>query len=122
MRFIGKFKYWFSPAHFEHLCKRMGSLWRYEIRGRKRIHLAVVGTASSGKSFLLKDILTSMEKMAAIYSPLETTLQSFKDFGTYSPDEIGGYGRTPLYACRQGIDDTSGVLWLAFYLILHGLG
>ena len=102
MESIHRLRYSFSAAPYDQLCKRMSSYWRYEVRGRKRIRLAVVGTASSGKSFLLKDILTSLEKMAAIYSPLETTLQSFKDFGTYSPDEIGGDGRTPLYACRQG--------------------
>ena len=102
MGIVDKLKYWFSAVCIQQACKRMKCFWRYRVRDRKYIHLAVVGTASSGKSFLLKDILTSLENMGAIFKSLETTLQPFKDFGTYSPDEFGGDGGTPLYACRQG--------------------
>ena len=102
MGIIDKLGYHFSAVHFRHVCKKMGYFWRYNVRNKKHIRLAVVGTTSSGKSFLLQDILTSLRSMAGIFNPLETTLQNYKDFGNYSPDEGGGEGGTPLYACRQG--------------------
>ena len=102
MSFTDKFSFYCSAPYLSMVCKRMGHWWRYSVRKKKRIRLAVVGTTSSGKSFLLQDILTSLKCMAGIFNPLETSLQSFKDFGNYSPDEVGGEGGTPLYACRQG--------------------
>ena len=101
-----KLKYLFSAVHLGHLRKRFGCFWRYQILGRKRIRLAVVGTASSGKSFVLKDIISSLETLGADFNSLKTTFQSFRSFGRYQPDQKGGNGRTPLYACRQ--DDHYG--------------
>lgn len=102
MSIFDKLGYLFSSLHLRHVCRKAGYFWRYSVRNRKHIRLAVVGTTSSGKSFLLQDILTSLRSMAGIFNPLETTLQNYKDFGNYSPDEGGGEGGTPLYACRQG--------------------
>ena len=102
MSVFDKLAYHFSAVHLRHVCRKMGYFWRYSVRNKKHIRLAVVGTTSSGKSFLLQDILTSLRSMAGIFNPLETTLQHYKDFGNYSPDEGGGEGGTPLYACRQG--------------------
>lgn len=81
---------------------------------RKRIDLAVVGTTSSGKSFLLQDIMTVLSKMGGkaqsrvpLYGPdgggmgHGTGRRWLKNFGSYSPDEFGGSGGTPVYACRQ---------------------
>ena len=92
------------------LMKRLRYFFRYQVAGRKRIFLAVVGTTSSGKSFLLNDILTSLGSMSAVFTPLSEfpmkgmpagTLMPLKDLATYSPDEYGGSGGTPIYACRQ---------------------
>lgn len=92
------------------LFKRLRYFFRYQVGNRKRIFLAVVGTTSSGKSFLLNDIITSLSSMSAVSSPLKDfpmkgmpagTFLPMKDIGSYSPDEYGGTGRTPIYACSQ---------------------
>lgn len=101
MSIFDKLRFLFSGVHFRHVYKKLKHSLRYGF-GREYIRLAVVGTTSSGKSFLLQDILTSLKSMSGIYHPLENGLQEFKDFGNYSPDEFGGDGGTPLYSCRQG--------------------
>lgn len=101
MSAFDKLRFLFSGVHLRHVCKKIKHSWRYGF-GREYIRLAVVGTTSSGKSFLLQDILTSLKSMSGIYHPLENGIQEFKDFGNYSPDEFGGDGGTPLYSCRQG--------------------
>ena len=95
---ISKLQYLFSSTHL----RRMRQVIKAKLHrmNRKRIRLAVVGTASSGKSFLLRDILKTLTSMSGVFYPLDTELQSYKNFANYSPDETGGHGRTPLYACR----------------------
>ena len=95
---ISKLQYLFSSTHL----RRMRQVIKAKIHrmNSKRIRLAVVGTASSGKSFLLRDILKTLTSMSGVFYPLDTELQSYKNFANYSPDETGGHGRTPLYACR----------------------
>ena len=68
---------------------------------KEYIRLAVVGTPSSGKSFLLQDIITSLRSMSGNDFPLERDGINYKQFGDYKPDEFGGNGGTPFYACRQ---------------------
>lgn len=72
----------------------------------KNIRLAVVGSISSGKSFLIRDLLDVIGCMECTDFKSKTlerkygfTYRSRKDF---SPDENGGDGGTPVYACRQG--------------------
>lgn len=95
---ISKLQYLFSSTHL----RRMRQVLKAKLHGmaRKRIRLAVVGTTSSGKSFLLRDILKTLTSMSGVFYPLDTELQSYKNFANYSPDETGGHGGTPLYACR----------------------
>ena len=70
-----------------------------------RIRLAVVGATSSGKSCQLDDSIRSFRVLG--YSPYVSERLRDEDgfdyqkFSTYSPDQSGGGGRTPVYACRQ---------------------
>ena len=106
MGFVDKLKYRLSAVHLKHVCKRLSYFYRYEVIKRKRIRLAVLGTTSSGKSFLLKDIISSLQNMCANFHDLETALQPYSNIYSYKPDQKGGNGGTPLYACRQ--DDHYG--------------
>lgn len=69
------------------------------------IRLAVVGNASSGKSFLLKDIIDALRSMGCSFYASDTleTKDGFqyKPFSNYAPNQKGGGGGTPLYACRH---------------------
>lgn len=71
----------------------------------KRIRLAVVGAPSSGKSFLLKDIIDALGCLGyAIYDSDRLEREDgfrYTDFGNYSPNQKGGNGQTPVYACRH---------------------
>lgn len=71
----------------------------------KRIRLAVVGAPSSGKSFLLKDIIDALYRLGyAIYDSDRLEHEDgfrYTDFGNYSPNQKGGNGQTPVYACRH---------------------
>ncbi len=93
-----KLNYLLSSTHLNRM--RTILLNRIHSMTRKRIRLAVVGTTSSGKSFLLRDILKTLSSMSGVFNPLDNELQSYKNFANYSPDETGGHGGTPLYACR----------------------
>lgn len=69
------------------------------------VRLAVVGTASSGKSFLLKDIIDALRSMnCAFYTSESLEAQDgfqYKPFSNYAPNQKGSGGQTPLYACRH---------------------
>jgi hypothetical protein len=69
------------------------------------IRLAVVGNTSSGKSFLLKDIIDALRSMGCGFYTSES-LESkdgfqYKPFSNYAPNQKGGNGGTPIYACRH---------------------
>lgn len=75
----------------------------------KSIRLAVVGTASSGKSFLLRDIIDALRCLGCVYFvPDPDAIDSYvsregfqyKAFSDYNPNQKDGNGQTPLYACR----------------------
>ena len=101
MKWIDRLTYTFSSLHFDEVWHRCQHLIRYEVINRKRIDLAVVGTASSGKSFLLNDILSSLRNMGGTFSSLRSDSFLYKTIVNYSPDESGGHGQTPIYACRS---------------------
>lgn len=98
--FAKHIKYLFSPFHMRQFLKRAKYIY-YTRRFEKRISLAVVGTPSSGKSFLLMDIIDSLESMGDTSYPLERNGLRYQDVNDYTPDELGGHGGTPFYACRQ---------------------
>ncbi len=69
----------------------------------KRIHIAVVGVRSSGKSYLLYDMIHAFEQLG--YQPEELPLSyPHSSFGTYFYDTFnnatGGMRGTDRYACR----------------------
>ena len=71
----------------------------------KCIRLAVVGSRSSGKSFLLRDVYTAFRLIGT--SPFRSYSLEHKDgfkynsISNFSPNQKGTDGGTPLYACRQ---------------------
>lgn len=69
------------------------------------IRLAVVGNASSGKSFLLKDIIDALRSMGCSFYASDSLEAKdgfqYKPFSNYAPNQKGGGGGTPLYACRH---------------------
>ena len=69
------------------------------------IRLAVVGNASSGKSFLLKDIIDALRSMGCSFFASDSLEKrdgfQYKPFSNYAPNQKGGGGGTPLYACRH---------------------
>lgn len=71
----------------------------------KRIRLAVVGAPSSGKSFLLKDIIDALGCLEyGTYDSRRLTREdkfSYVNFIDYSPNQQGGNAGTPVYACRH---------------------
>lgn len=75
------------------------------IRHKQSVRLAVVGTVSSGKSFLLKDIIDAFSAMGYSYYTSDTLAQEYgfkhTPFTDYSPNQNGSNGGTPLYACRH---------------------
>lgn len=78
------------------------SFWRYRVMGVKRIKLAVVGSPSSGKSYLLYDIVQTLGTMGKRQTlPLTFPYSGFAKYITdiYSPD--GCVAGTKIYACRQ---------------------
>lgn len=99
--FFQRIGYTFSSLHMEEIRHRMEHMFRYVVINRKCIHLAVVGTTSSGKSFLLNDILASLRNMGGTFKDLRSDTLLYKTIVNYSPDESGGHGRTPIYACRR---------------------
>ncbi len=83
--------------------------WLDELRDTfnppESIRLAVVGSISSGKSFLIRDLLNAILGMDCTCFRSKTLERKYgfkyrspKDF---SPNENGGNGGTPIYACRQ---------------------
>lgn len=97
---VNKIRFTFSNINYEQKKSELNDFWR-RISGRKQIRLAVVGSPSSGKSFLLQDIMTALNSMAARFSRLERDGLEYVDFKSYKPDELGGNGQTPFYVCRQ---------------------
>ena len=67
----------------------------------KTIRLAVVGTPSSGKSFLLRDLMDALASMGGSVHLLERDGFSYEEFSHFSPNQAGSGGQTPLYACRR---------------------
>ncbi len=93
-----KLSYLFSGTHLHRTFLVMrNALHRMS---REQIRLAVVGTTSSGKSFLLRDIMKTLSSMSAVFYPLDNALQTYKNVANYSPDETGGDRGTLFYACR----------------------
>lgn len=79
------------------------SLVRYRVKGTKRIKLAVIGTPSSGKSYLLSDIIHSFSLLGFKRGDLPLTFP-FSSFAGYFNDiseADGCVGGTVTYACRQ---------------------
>lgn len=73
------------------------------LRSHRHITLAVVGERSSGKSFLLQDMMRSLRGMGVErFNTLKNKSgQVYKGVMRLNPDEQGGSGGTPLYAYRQ---------------------
>lgn len=77
---------------------------RYKWFSPKCIRLAVVGNASSGKSYLLLDFIPALKKNCAIFRSYALEYKDgfqYSPILKYTPNQKGGNGRTPLYACRQ---------------------
>ncbi len=78
---------------------------RYTFFSPECIRLAVVGSISSGKSYLIRDLLDVIGCMDCphYYSKSLKHKDGFKyrSFKVYSPNQKGGNGGTPIYACRQ---------------------
>ena len=102
MSFIDRLSFFFSRTFLRIIYGKVRATFRCHVMCKKHIRLAVVGNVCSGASFLLRDILTSLKSMGAIFFPLEGSPFKCKDLMLFSPDEKGGDGPTPLYACRQG--------------------
>jgi len=96
---LEKFNYYRTPFFRQQLLRIIKEPFTKKMR--KHISLAVVGTPSSGKSFLLMDIIDSLESMGDISKPLYRNGVRYQDSNNYTPDELGGRGGTPFYACRQ---------------------
>lgn len=101
MRVIDKLSYFFSIIHLRIVYKKLENLFRIKAKGRKHIRLAMVGTAASGKGFLLQDILTSLKFMGFIFKPQENSLENPRDFNVYSPCKTGENDTASLRACRR---------------------
>lgn len=69
------------------------------------IRLAVVGSISSGKSFLIRDLLNAISGMDCTCFRSKTLERKYgfkyRSPKIFSPNENGGNGGTPIYACRQ---------------------
>lgn len=79
------------------------SFLRYKIGNTKRIKLAVIGTPSSGKSYLLSDIIHSFSLLGFKRGelPLSFPFSSFAGYFNDISDPNGCVGGTVTYACRQ---------------------
>ena len=78
------------------------SFVRYRLKGVKKIKLAVIGTPSSGKSYLLSDLIHSFEDLGYQQEtlPLSFPYQSFSSFFNEF-HKTGFMQGTQPYACRQ---------------------
>lgn len=99
MNITHRFNYFRSPFFRQQLIRSIKELFGKSTE--KHISLAVVGTPSSGKSFLLMDIIDALESMGDSAYSLERHGIRYQDINNYTPDELGGRGGTPFYACRQ---------------------
>ena len=74
--------------------------WRFDRRVEARVRLAVVGSVGVGKTYLLQDIVGSLEKLGLevvdIYRD-QTLHRQTKDIVRVG----NGVEKTPVYACRQ---------------------
>lgn len=78
------------------------SFWRYKVMGTKRIKLAVVGTPSSGKSYLLYDIVQTLDTIGTRQTlPLSFPYSGFAKYITDIYSQNGCVAGTKIYACRQ---------------------
>lgn len=78
------------------------SFWRYTVKGTKRIKLAVVGSPSSGKSYLLYDIVQTLGTMGKRQTlPLSFPYSGFAKYITDIYSTNGCVPGTKIYACRQ---------------------
>lgn len=81
---------------------RFESFLRYWLRGTKSIKLAVVGSPSSGKSYLLYDIVQTLGTMGKRKTlPLSFPYSGFAKYITDIYSTNGCVPGTKLYACRQ---------------------
>ncbi len=78
------------------------SFVRYRLKGVKKIKLAVIGTPSSGKSYLLSDLIHSFDDLGYQQEtlPLSFPYQSFSSFFNEF-HKTGFMQGTQPYACRQ---------------------
>jgi len=79
------------------------SFWRYTVKRTKRIKLAVIGTPSSGKSYLLNDIVLTFNMMGLQQRslPLSFPYSNFSHYFFDISDNDGNVLGTKNYACRQ---------------------
>lgn len=98
MNITHRFNYFRSPFFRQQLLRSIKELFGKSTENH--ISLAVVGTPSSGKSFLLMDIIDALESMGDCAYCLERYGIRYQDINNYTPDELGGRGGTPFYACR----------------------
>ena len=99
INFLQRFNYYCTPFFWQQFLRSIKEL--FVNRMEKHISLAIVGTPSSGKSFLLMDIIDALESMGDSAYSLERHGIRYQDINNYTPDELGGRGGTPFYACRQ---------------------
>lgn len=88
---------------YENLKNKFHDFWRYKIQKVPQIHLVVVGTPASGKSYQLYDIMRSFDCMQMPHRKLKVNGMVLKTPGQYETDVImgGTLAQTPDYACRQ---------------------
>ena len=99
IRFGDKLKYFFTLTCWKQIYWHKAEAIKKFLK-KKRIHLAVVGTPSSGKSFLLRDISIALGSLGGNAYDLKRAGYQYKNIGKCRPDEAGGNGGTPFYACR----------------------
>lgn len=68
---------------------------------RDCIKMAVIGATSSGKTYLLTDMLVALSRMG--YVPESDENSQFRHIASFIPDVNGdeGIAKTPIYACRN---------------------
>lgn len=89
---------------FEEWNYGLQDLWRYRVKGVKKISLAVIGGPASGKSYMITDIIQALAKMGIRNYSLTQRGIGIKGFPSFEPDNLnedGSMRGTPLYACRR---------------------
>lgn len=82
---------------FPPLSKAFGKIF-----STKKISIAIIGVPTSGKSYLISDIIESFRSMGLQYFDLERDGIAYRSLGNYESDVMGNNGMlgTQLYACR----------------------